>query len=125
MKLTKKDVAATLVTAAIVVPYIGYVKWGSMPFIKDARGMATTGVILLLAWGLAVREPYGRGSIAWVAAIVGAAALVLGVAAAWLESDVLLVPFIAAVTVLWAIRMLFRSDAPSRRSAFRQGASTA
>jgi hypothetical protein len=113
MRLTKRDVAATLVTAAIVVPYVGYLAWGSMPFIKDARGMAATGVVLLLAWGLFIREPFGRGSVAWVAAIIGAAALVWGIAAAWLESDLLLAPFVAAIVVLWAIRMFFSSETPS------------
>jgi hypothetical protein len=101
------------------------VVWGSMPFIKDARGMAATGVIVLLAWGLMVREPFGRGSIAWLAGIIGMAALALGIAAAWLESDVLLVPFVAAVTILWAIRMLFRSGPTAKRSALRHEPSVA
>ncbi|MDP9234633.1 MAG: hypothetical protein M3P01_08790 [Actinomycetota bacterium] len=110
MKLTNKDVAATVVTAAILVPYVGYVVRGSMPFIQDTRGMAGTGIVLLLAWGIFVREPFGRGAFAWVAGIVGLAALGLGVAAVWIESDVLLVPFMAAIVVLWAIRLLFCSD---------------
>ena len=33
MKLTRKDLIATLLIAAVVVPYVGYLIWGEMPFI--------------------------------------------------------------------------------------------
>jgi hypothetical protein len=35
MRITTTDVIATLLVAAIVVPYLGYLAWGDMPFIQD------------------------------------------------------------------------------------------
>jgi steroid 5-alpha reductase family enzyme len=105
MRFNKKDTAATLIVAAILIPYVGYLTRGSMPFIQDARGMAATGLILLLAWGVLVRTPFGEGSIAWIAGAIGVAAVGFGIAALWAESDMLLVPFMATIVVLWAIRM--------------------
>lgn len=40
MKLTLRDLVATLLVAAIAIPYVGYLVNGEMPFVKDARGMA-------------------------------------------------------------------------------------
>ena len=109
MKLTKKDVIATALVAAIVVPYVGYLVRGSMPFIQDARGMAGTGLVLLVAWGVVVRAPFGSGAWAWVAGGIGLVALGLGIAALWIESEALLVPFIGAIAILWALQLLLHS----------------
>ena len=46
MRLTWKDAAATMLIAAILVPYFGYLARGSMPFIHDARGMAAAALII-------------------------------------------------------------------------------
>ena len=45
MKLGKKDLIATLLIAVVVVPYVGYLIWGEMPFIQDPRGMAAVGIV--------------------------------------------------------------------------------
>jgi hypothetical protein len=37
-KLTARDILATLVVAAVVVPFIGYSVRGSMPFVQDSPG---------------------------------------------------------------------------------------
>ena len=50
MKLTLRDGIATLLVAAILVPYVGYLVNGEMPFIKDPRGMAATGLVLGLLY---------------------------------------------------------------------------
>lgn len=42
-KLTLRDILATLIVAAVVVPFIGYSVRGSMPFVHDPRGMAGIG----------------------------------------------------------------------------------
>ena len=42
-KLTLRDILATLVVAAVVVPFIGYSVRGSMPLVHDPRGMAGVG----------------------------------------------------------------------------------
>jgi hypothetical protein len=116
MKMTRRDVAATMVTAAIVIPYVGYVLRGRMPFIQDARGMAATGLVLLVAWGIVVRKPFVRGALGRVAGPLGVAALALGVTAAWLESDLILASFVAATVVLWMIRMPFALGLPNGTS---------
>ena len=43
MKIGWRDGAATLLVAAVAVPYIGYLVRGSMPFVHDPRGMDITG----------------------------------------------------------------------------------
>jgi hypothetical protein len=105
MRITYKDVVATLLVAAIAVPYIGYLAWGDMPFIQDPRGMAATGLVL----GLAAAAVAGRAALdpdpMHLAALAsGVAALALGIAALWAETnEVLLALFIAAIVVTWAI----------------------
>ncbi len=44
-KLTLRDLLAMLITAAVVVPLIGYSVRGSVPFVQDPRGMA--GVVIV------------------------------------------------------------------------------
>src|ERR1051326_1106868 len=46
MRPTYKDAAAAVLVAAILVPFVGYLVRGSMPFIQDPTGMA--GVVLIL-----------------------------------------------------------------------------
>lgn len=49
-RLTVRDGIVALV--AVLIPYIGYLIRGDMPFIQDARGMASAGLISLVALGL-------------------------------------------------------------------------
>jgi hypothetical protein len=37
-KLTVRDLLATLILAAVLVPFIGYSARGSMPFVQDPAG---------------------------------------------------------------------------------------
>jgi hypothetical protein len=115
MKRTK-IIVSTSIVAAIVVPYVGYVINGEMPFIKDARGMAAVGIILLFAWGLLVRSPFGEGWAAYIAGGIGIATLTLGIVAGWLESDVVLVPFVAGIVMLWFIALAMREGGTPSRS---------
>ena len=46
MRLKSKDLLASILFAAIAVPYVGYLINGEMPFIKDPRGMSATGLAL-------------------------------------------------------------------------------
>ena len=108
MKLTRKDLIATLLIAAVVVPYVGYLIWGEMPFIQDPRGLAAIGIVGLLlgfvAWGLGLRSVFGK-----VMLVLGVATLGLGIGAALVGaegSELLLAIFVGAIVVVWAIETM-------------------
>lgn len=105
MSTTSKDVVATLLVAAIVVPYIGYLAWGEMPFVQDPRGMAAVGLILGLAAAVvAGRDAFTPEPLHRAALGAGVVALVLGIATVWAEtSEALLAAFIIAIVVTWAL----------------------
>jgi hypothetical protein len=56
MKLKLKDLLATILFAAIAVPYVGYLINGEMPFIKDPPGTAATGLVLASVAFLVMRR---------------------------------------------------------------------
>jgi hypothetical protein len=107
MRFTGKDAATTLLVAAIVVPYVGYVVRGEMPLIQDARGMAATGLVLGLLAALVVgravldTEPWHRTVL-----VIGTTAFGLGVGAVWTEDAVVLAAFVAAIVVTWLLGIL-------------------
>lgn len=117
MKLTWRDVAATGLIAGIVVPYTGYLIRGSMPFIHDARAMATTALIIAVVACftgdlsfMAVRWQAFTGT----AASLGAVTLGFGIAAAVTENSGLLACFIIAIVGMWAFVMSRRANLPAR-----------
>jgi len=105
MRITGKNILATLLVAAIVVPYIGYLVWGEMPFIKDPRGMGATGLILGIAAALvAGRAAFDPEPVHRAALGTGVVALALGVATVWVgTSETLLAVFIVAVVGTWIL----------------------
>ena len=111
MKLTWKDLAATLLVAAAVVPFVGYMVTGSMPFVQDPTGMAGLGLIAAAVGGWIV---VGAGTLTrYTTAGVGLASLVIGVLALASENflDVavrqgLLIAFVTSLFVLWAVAIL-------------------
>ena len=111
MRLTKKDAFATILVAAIVVPYVGYLVRGSMPFIEDPRGMAATGLILgLLALAFLDRSAFGSGTFAWIEATGGLVSLGLGIAALWAETnEALLGAFVVSIVIVWALPTLLHA----------------
>src|SRR4029453_8042438 len=46
MSLRMRGLVATLLVAAIGIPYVGYLINGEMPFIQDPRGMSAVGLVL-------------------------------------------------------------------------------
>jgi hypothetical protein len=81
VKIGWRDGVATPLVAAIVVPYVGYLVRGSMPFIQDPRGMAATGLVLgLPAAAVAGREAF-RGTWGVAAAFFAVASGAVGVVA--------------------------------------------
>jgi hypothetical protein len=96
--------------AAILVPYVGYLVRGEMPFIQDPRGMSATGLILgiaafLVAGRISIASTLNRAELglALVALAVGVAALVLAETGA---AEMLLAVFIGAIVITWAFEML-------------------
>ena len=115
VKIGWRDGAATLLVAAIVVPYIGYLVRGSMPFIQDPRGMAATGLVLGLAAAAVVGREAFRGSWGVAAGFFAVASSALGVvtfirAEEGALSEGLLAVFMAAIVVAWALAELVRTQ---------------
>ena len=114
-----RDLAASLLVAAVAIPYVGYLVRGSMPFIQDPRGMAATGLVLAgLAAAVAGRQAFRGSRLARAAGLVGGGSLGVGLAALiWAESgtvsDVLLAVFMGTLGVAWALAMLADVVVPS------------
>jgi hypothetical protein len=110
MRLKIRDLMATILVAAIAVPYIGYLINGEMPFIKDPRGMSATGLVLGVAAYLVLRrgdlfDRVGKAEtgLAVLALVLGVVALALAETAA---AEVLLVVFMGSILIVWAIELM-------------------
>ena len=118
MRLTWKDAAATVLVAAIVVPYVGYLVQGSMPFIQDPEGMAGVGLVLgVVAGAIGGWVALRAGAFLRIATMGTACmSLCLGIAT-FATQDVLdatgrqalLGAFIATIVALWALATLRHS----------------
>ena len=111
MRFGWRDVVATVLVAAVAVPYVGYLIRGSMPFIEDPRGMAATGLVLGGVAAVVVRQVFGRGRFGRAAAVAGVGSLTVGITAlVWAESgtasDILLAVFMAGIGVTWALAIV-------------------
>jgi steroid 5-alpha reductase family enzyme len=110
MRLDRRDAFASVLVALILVPYIGYLIRGEMPFIQDPRGMAATGLVLgaaafLVADRVSVHDAVGRVEVALAvtALTVGVAALLL---AETVVAEALLAAFIAMIVIVWTVKLL-------------------
>lgn len=107
-KLTLRDLLATVITAAVLVPFVGYSVRGSMPFVQDARGMA--GVIIVgtvLAFAVFGRRAFGTGTFEIVMITLGVLTLGFAIAALIAETVwALLIPAMAALAIMWALAVL-------------------
>jgi hypothetical protein len=110
MRLKIRDLMATILVAAIAVPYIGYLINGEMPFIKDPRGMSATGLVLGVVAYLALRrgdlfDRVGKAEtgLAVLALVLGVVALALAETAA---AEVLLAVFMGSILIVWAVELL-------------------
>ena len=109
MKLTFRDAIASILVAAIAVPYIGYLLNGEMPFIKDPRGMSAVGLVLgaitflvLQSGNADDRLGQGEGVGAIVSMALGVAALLLAETAA---AEVLLAVFMGSILVVYTFEV--------------------
>ena len=110
MRLKSRDLVATILVAAIAVPYVGYLINGEMPFIKDPRGMSATGLVLGVAAYLVLRrgdlfDRVGKAEtgLAVLALVLGVVALALAETAA---AEVLLAVFMGSILIVWAVELL-------------------
>ena len=121
MKIGWRDGIATLLFAAVVIPYVGRMVRGSMSFLEDPRGMAVTG----LAFGIAATVILGRtafhgtcGVAAAFFAILAAAVGVVTVIRAdeGALSEGLLAVFIGAIAIAWVLAELVHTGLVRPRS---------
>lgn len=110
MKLTLRDLVATLLVLAIAVPYIGYLMNGSMPYIEDPRGMSAVGLLLGAVAFLVMRSGdeldragKAEAGIALVSLGLGLVALAFAETAA---AEALLAVFMVSILVVWAVEMI-------------------
>lgn len=111
-RLTFRDAIATVVLAAVAIPYIGYIVWGEVPLIQDPRGMATVGILGLIlsfvAWGIGLHSTFGK-----VMLLVGLASIGIGLAAAFIGSEgseLLLVFFMTVVAVIYVAEIAYHAS---------------
>lgn len=113
MKLTKRDAIATIAVAAIIVPYVGYVINGSMPFIKDPRGMAGTGLLLgIVAVAALGKTAFASQAMKVMGRPLALASFGLGIAALWAETnEALLGGFMFSIVAVWLLEMFDHAGA--------------
>lgn len=122
-KLTSKDALATLMVAAIVVPFVGYSIRGSMPFLEDPRGMAAIGIVGgLIAFAAFGRRAFGTGTFEVVMIALSVATLGVGIAALVAETSwVLLVPMVSGIVVMWGLALLHDAGYLAAEEPLRHG----
>lgn len=114
MKFSIRDGLASLAVAAILIPYIGFLSNGSMPFIKDPRGMAATVLVLgavafLFAGRFSTATPVGIAEMVLVAASVALGAVAV-LAAETAAAYTLLAFAVGAVVVTWVVQLLHHTE---------------
>jgi hypothetical protein len=111
-RLTFRDAIATVVLAAVAIPYIGYVVWGEVPLVQDPRGMAAVGILGLilsfLAWGIGLHTTFGK-----VMLLIGLAAIGIGLAAAFIGSEgseLLLAFFMSVIATVYVAEIAYHAS---------------
>jgi|SRR5579864_8684848 len=131
MHLTWKDGVATVLVAAVVVPFVGYMATGSMPFVQDPTGMAGLGLVLgLLAAAIGGWVITRAGLLARYATVtIGLASVAVGILALVSESfldgvtrDGLLIAYMAGMVLLWATALVYHAGLKLAGTAPRSGA---
>ena len=113
MSFKAKDWVATLLVAAIAVPYIGYLVRGEMPFIEDARGMSATGLVLGIAAYLVMSRGDSHDLVGKMQIALAMAGLALGIAALVFAetaaAELLLALFMLSIAEVWFVEMVDHS----------------
>lgn len=110
MRLTRRDAIASVLVALIAIPYIAYLINGSAPFIQDARGMSSAGLVLGTAAFLIMRSGDERDRYGWAEIGLAGISLVLGfIAVIFAEtaaSEALLAVFMISILVVFAVELV-------------------
>lgn len=104
MRLSRRDVLASLVMLAVVVPFAGYSILGSVPFVEDPRGMAGVALAgaLALMWVFR-RDTFAPGTVGPVVSLLATVTVVTALLAIVAETSwAMLVPAVGGVVALWA-----------------------
>ena len=109
MRITVRDWIATVMVAAIAVPYVGYLVRGDMPYLEDSRGMSAIALILgavayvAVTWGETVKETSRTvNGLAIAALVLGVAAVAL---AETFVAEALLALFMVSIMAAWLASM--------------------
>ena len=110
MRLRARDLIATILVAAIGIPYVGYLINGEMPFIKDPRGMSAVGLVLGIVAFLVLRSGDAFDRLGTTQLGLATLTLVLGVVTVALAetaaAEVLLAILMASILVVWAVELM-------------------
>jgi hypothetical protein len=89
-----------------------------MPFLKDPRGLAATGLVLgLAAAALAGSAILAPGRWHRITLVVGTITLGLGVATVWVETiELLLAAFMSGIAVTYALAEVVHAEEPATAS---------
>jgi hypothetical protein len=109
MRLKWKDLVATLLVAAIWVPYVWYLVSGEAPFVEDPRGMSAIGIVLGLAAFLVLengdpRDTTDNVELGLVALVMGLGVVTFALAET-AAAEALLAVFMVAILVAWAVEL--------------------
>ena len=108
-KLTLRDLLDTLITAAVVVPFVGYSARGSMPFVHTPEHMAAVGIAgTALAYAVfGGRTGFGTGPFEWIMFALWLLTVGFGLAALIVQTSwALLVPMVAGLAIIWVLALL-------------------
>ena len=113
MRLTLRDLVASVLLLAIAVPYGIYLVNDTAPLVDDARGMAAGGLLIGAVMVLVLRSADEFDTVGKVESLVAFTSLALGVVAlAFAETaaaEVLLAVFMVSILVVWAVEVLDHS----------------
>jgi hypothetical protein len=116
MTLTRKDLAATLLTALAVLVFFATHEGWNVWLVGDSRRWSAGAIVLLGSMTCSLGAP-GKDRLTKTLAVLGIAALVLGVLAIATGSLTPLSLLVADIVVLWAVSTFRHAHHPAPHEA--------